>query len=620
MCGICGWVDYSGDLRESQDTLAAMTGTMACRGPDDEGMWVSPHGAVGHRRLAIIDIEGGRQPMAAGRGDGTAAVLTYSGEVYNYQELREELVAGGHRFETRSDTEVVLRAYLEWGAGLASHLNGMYAFGIWDTGAEELLLVRDRMGIKPLYYYPTPAGVLFGSEPKAILANPAARAVVDAEGLRELMAFVKSPESAVYQGMYEVRPGGTVRITRDGVARDRYWRLEAREHTDDLDTTVRTVRELLDDIVRRQLISDVPLCTLLSGGLDSSAVTALAARALREQGDGGALRSFSVDFVGYTEHFSPDDMRDTPDAPYVHDLARHLAPLGVEHHDIVLDSGDLMSPQVRAAVLRARDMPIGIGDMDTSLYLLFEAIRRQSTVALSGESADEVFGGYRWFHDPAAVHAGTFPWLAGPGALRFTALEEVLHHDVLEKLDLPGYRARSYRQALDEVPRLPGETGLEARMREVSYLHLTRFVQILLDRKDRMSMANGLEVRVPFCDHRLVQYVFNAPWAMKTFDGHEKSLLRAAARDVLPDTILDRRKSPYPAIQDPGYEKALREEADLLLGDGSLATASLVDLTKVRALLDRPQDPSAHDDVRPALEGFLQFTMWLETTGVRVAL
>ncbi|RAY16221.1 asparagine synthase (glutamine-hydrolyzing) [Actinomadura craniellae] len=610
MCGICGWIDFDRDLQGAWDTLRDMTATMACRGPDDEGMWLSPHGALGHRRLAIIDIEGGRQPMAAGEEGRARAVLTYSGEVYNFRELRAELAARGHTFRTGSDTEVVLRAYLEWGADLATHLNGMYAFAIWDTRTEELLLVRDRMGIKPLYYYPTPAGVIFGSEPKAILANPLARPVVDAEGLRELLTFVKTPEHAVYRGMHEVRPGGIVRIGRGGLTKDRYWKLETREHTDDLDTTVRTVRALLDDIVERQLISDVPLCTLLSGGLDSSTVTALAARALREHGEGD-LRSFAVDFVGYTENFSPDELRDTPDAPFVYDLARHLAPLGVRHEDIVLDSAALMDPAVRDAVLRSRDLPAGIGDMDTSLYLLFKAIREQSTVALSGESADEVFGGYRWFHDPEAVHAGTFPWLTAPAGGQFTGLQHVLGADAARELDLPGYRDRRYREALDEVPRLPGETGLEARMREISYLHLTRFVQLLLDRKDRMSMASGLEVRVPFCDHRLVEYVFNSPWAMKTFDGREKSLLRAAAADVLPNSILERRKSPYPSTQDPGYEKALREEATHLLASGHVAASPLIDLSRVRAMLERPQSGNDHD-VRSTLEGFLQFNTWLE--------
>jgi len=292
MCGVTGWVDWHRDLCAERSTVDAMTATMACRGPDDAGTWVSPHAALGHRRLAVIDPAGGRQPMVAGD-----AVLTYSGEVYNFQELRSELEGRGHRFRTHSDTEVVVHAYLEWGEDLAAHLNGMYAFGIWDPRREELLLVRDRMGIKPLYYYPTPNGVLFGSEPKAILANPLAQRVVDADGLRELVAFVKTPEHGIFKGMYEVRPGQIVKVRREGLTKRRYWQLESYEHTDDIPQTVKTVRGLLDDIVGRQLISDVPLCTLLSGGLDSSAVTAIAAKDLREQAL-GKVRSFAVDFAG----------------------------------------------------------------------------------------------------------------------------------------------------------------------------------------------------------------------------------------------------------------------------------------------------------------------------------
>ncbi|MEV5741523.1 asparagine synthase (glutamine-hydrolyzing) [Microbispora rosea] len=613
MCGISGWVDYGRDLRRERETVQAMTDTMACRGPDAEGMWLTPHAAFGHRRLAIIDIEGGRQPMTADAGGEVVAALTYSGEVYNFRELRAELTRSGHRFRTQSDTEVVLEAYLEWGEDFVSRLNGMYAFAIWDARREELLLVRDRMGIKPLYYYPTANGVLFGSEPKAILANPLAERVVDADGLREILAFVKTPECAVFRGMYEVRPGQVVKLRREGLSKRRYWRLEAREHTDDLQTTIRTVRELLDDIVERQLISDVPLCTLLSGGLDSSAVTALAARALAGQ---GGVRSFSVDFAGYSENFQADDMRDTPDTPYVHDVVRHV---GSDHTDIVLDSADLMDPAVRAAVLRARDLPLGIGDMDTSLYLLFKAIRGHSTVALSGESADEVFGGYRWFHDPEAVNSGTFPWLAMRGQTGLSTRGEFLNEELLRKLDIPAYRADSYQRALAEVPRVPGETGLQKRMREVSYLHLTRFVQILLDRKDRMSMAVGLEVRVPFCDHRLVEYVFNAPWAMKTFDGHEKSLLRAATADVLPRSVVERRKVPYPSTQDPAYERALRAEVTRVL-DGSPAIGCLVDAGKVRTILDQPLGAVSLQGARTSLEGILQINAWLGAYDVRLAI
>ncbi|WP_067140963.1 asparagine synthase (glutamine-hydrolyzing) [Microtetraspora malaysiensis] len=613
MCGIAGWIDYNRDLGAERDTARAMTETMACRGPDAEGLWTEPHAALGHRRLAIIDIEGGRQPMAAEHDGRLLAVLTYSGEVYNFRELRAELAVRGHRFRTESDTEVVLEAYLEWGEDFVDRLNGMYAFAIWDARREELLLVRDRMGIKPLYYYPTPSGVLFGSEPKAILANPLVERVVDADGLRELLAFVKTPESAVYRGMYEVRPGQIVRVRREGLTKRRYWRLESREHTDDLPTTISTIRGLLDDIVGRQLISDVPLCTLLSGGLDSSAVTALAARSLGST----KVRSFSVDFAGYTENFQPDAMRDTPDGPYVHDVVEHI---GADHTDIVLNSADLMNPAVRAAALRARDIPMGMGDMDTSLYLLFKAIRERSTVALSGESADEVFGGYKWFHDPDTVNAGTFPWLATVGVGHRNGLTTLFDEPLLRKLDIPAYRADSYQQALAAVEPLPGESGLQKRMREVSHMHLTRFVQILLDRKDRMSMAVGLEVRVPFCDHRLVEYVFNTPWAMKTFDGREKSLLRAATGDVLPRSVVERRKSPYPSTQDPAYERALQVESARLLSRDDLAIAPLLDLAKARNVLDHEVGTTSLQENRTAMEQLVQFNAWMEEYGVRVTI
>ncbi|SEL49252.1 asparagine synthase (glutamine-hydrolyzing) [Streptacidiphilus jiangxiensis] len=613
MCGITGWVSYDRDLTTERASVDAMNATMALRGPDAAGVWLDTHAALGHRRLAVIDLEGGAQPMTVTHDGRTLLATTYSGEIYNYRELRAELTARGHTFTTASDTEVALRAYLEWGEDFTHRLNGMYAFALWDPRREELLLVRDRMGIKPLYYYPTRDGVLFGSEPKAILAHPLARAVVDAEGLSELFSFVKSPGHAVYCGMRELRPGHTLRVRRGGLTERRYWALEAREHTDDLDTTVGRVRELLDDIVERQLVADVPLCTLLSGGLDSSVITALAARQLGENGR-GPVRSFAVDFVGQTENFRPDALRGTPDGPYAHALAEHVA---ADHRDIVLSTLDLTERAGRDAVLFARDLPIGIGEGDTSLYLLFKAIREQTTVALSGESADEVFGGYSWFHDPEAVAGDTFPWLwaiqrgfAGEGAaLSATAL---LQPGLLGKVDVAGYRQAQYRQALAEVPRLRGEGATERRMREISHLHLTRFVQILLDRKDRASMATGLEVRVPFCDHRLVEYVFNAPWAMKTFDGREKSLLRAATRDVLPDVVAERVKSPYPSTQDPAYAEALRGDLKAVLADRDARVHDLLDTPAAAAAVASAAGP----DLRNAAETVLALDTWLRNYDV----
>ncbi|MFJ5900803.1 asparagine synthase (glutamine-hydrolyzing) [Streptomyces sp. NPDC093064] len=611
MCGITGWISYDRDLRAEAATLSAMTETMACRGPDDRGTWTEGPAALGHRRLAIIDLPGGRQPMTADTPDGTVA-LVYSGEAYNFTELRAELVARGHRFTTDSDTEVVLRGYLEWGDEVAERLNGMYAFAIWDGRHDELVMIRDRMGIKPFYYHPTPDGVLFGSEPKAILANPMVRPRVTLDGLRELFTFVKTPGHAVWDGMHEVEPGTVVTVGRTGLRTRAYWRLRTLPHPDDRDTTVATVRTLLDDIVRRQLVADVPRCTLLSGGLDSSAMTALAARRLAEQGE--KVRSFAVDFVGQSDHFVADDLRATPDTPFVHDVARAA---GTDHQDIVLDAHTLADPEIRRKVVRARDLPMGFGDMDSSLYLLFRSIRDHSTVALSGESADEVFGGYQQFFDEEARRADTFPWLVR-FQRDFGDDAGVLRPDLARALDLRAYIADGYRTAISAVSRLDGESDFEFRMRQICHLHLTRFVRALLDRKDRMSMAVGLEVRVPYCDHRLVEYVYNAPWALKSFDGREKTLLRESTADLLPKSVYDRVKSPYPSTQDPKYALALQDHAKDLLGRPGHPVFDLVDQERLRRLAHSDTPLGGNQAARRGLERTLDLAVWLDLYQPRI--
>ncbi|TIN32541.1 MAG: asparagine synthase (glutamine-hydrolyzing) [Mesorhizobium sp.] len=583
MCGICGWIDFDRDLGgpDGRRELANMTATMANRGPDDEGTWIGGPAALGHRRLAIIDIQGGRQPMTLQEDGRPDLVLVYTGETYNYRELRQQLAGLGHRFDTSSDTEVVLHAHREWGQcdprNAVRELNGMFAYALWDTAKRELLLVRDRLGIKPLYYYPTEHGVLFGSEPKAILANSLAESAMDADGLRRALCSIPDPDGTVLHGMHEVRPGHIVRVTRGGIRQVSYWHLTDTGHTDDVPATIRRVRELLEDTIQRQLVADVPLCTLLSGGLDSSAMTALAARFSNER-----IRSFAVDFLGYTDNFIPSQWYPTPDGPYVKEVAKFV---GTEHKDITLSAQELMDPNVQAATLHARDLPSTFGNLDSSLYLLFRAIRQHSTVALSGEGADELFGGYTYSHDPAYVQRDTFPWNEGSEDIAQRTLEPSL----VEKLDLPGYLDEQYRRALAEVPSLTGPASAdphECRMREVCYLFLTRYLPSMLDRKDRMSMASGLEVRVPYCDHRLVEYVFGTPWAHKTFDGREKSLLRAATADLIPLSVVQRVKSGYPAIQDATYDKLLRTRFTALLNDPNAAVAPLLSVDRSRALLD----------------------------------
>jgi asparagine synthase (glutamine-hydrolysing) len=602
MCGITGWVSFDRDLTRERETLDAMTQTMACRGPDASGTWVERHAALGHRRLAIIDLPGGAQPMSVHTPNGEVS-LVYSGEAYNFVELRDELIRRGERFTTSSDTEVVLRGYLHWGTALAERLNGMYAFAIWDARDQKLVMIRDRMGIKPFYFYRTSDGVLFGSEPKAILANPLANRSVDADGLREILAYSFTPRHAIWSDMQQAEPGTVVTVDVDGVRERTYWRLQTRPHTDDVDTTVGRVRELLDDIVRRQLVADVPRCVLLSGGLDSGTLTALAAAHLGDE----RVRTFAVDFMGQAENFKPDDLRDTPDAPYIKEMVEHV---GSEHADIVLNPKELADPEIRKAALIARDMPMGLGDMDFSLYLLFKAIRERSTVALSGESADETFGGYKHMHIPQIQQAPTFPWIAvsvGP----FDKDATGLNPELVSRLTLEEYRRDKYESAVAEVERLDTEDDFEYRMRIMIYLHQTRFMRSLLDRKDRMSMAVGLEVRVPFCDHRIAEYVYNAPWSMKTYDGQEKSLLRGAVKDMLPESVAWRPKSPYPSTQDPFYARELQQQGKDLLTQADHAVYELVNRNWLKAAT--AEDPDAMGRLtRLGLERTLDLAVWLD--------
>lgn len=609
MCGITGWVAFDRDLAAEGATIAAMTETLRRRGPDDGGTWTAAHAALGHRRLAIIDPANGAQPMVE---EGRAA-LVYNGEIYNHLELRAELEALGHGFRTNCDTEVLLRGWLEWGEAVVPKLNGIFAFAVWDVAREELVLVRDRLGVKPLYYYPTADGVLFGSEPKAILANPLASARASREDLCDALLFLRTPGRVPFAGMAEVKPGHLLRVRRDGLEEARYWRLEARPHPHDRDETIAHIRALLDDIVARQLMSDVPLCALLSGGLDSSAVTALAQRARKARGAEN-LATFCVDFVGHTEGFQADPIRPSPDGPFAREVADFV---GSDHHVIMLDKGRLLDPQVRAAVLGAWDLPFNFGDLDVSLYLLFAGVREHATVALSGEAADELFGGYLWFSDPGAMAAETFPWLKlaahkglDPASLFTPAF--------MDQLRLPEYTAALYADALAEVPVLPGEDARERRLREISYITLTRWLPILLEKKDRASMAVGLEGRVPFCDHRLVEYVFNIPWTMKQSFALEKGLLREAVKDVLPASVIERKKAAYPTTQDPGYDRAMVGVLEARAADPASPLHAFLAPEGVARLAAKVKEQPLSEFERILVESTVRLDAWISRYGVEI--
>ncbi|MEU8526547.1 asparagine synthase (glutamine-hydrolyzing) [Streptomyces sp. NPDC048629] len=631
MCGIAGWAGREGGpVRQDPGLAEGMAQTMACRGPDDRGVWSDRHTTLIHTRLAVIDVAGGLQPMTAAPGGAAApaeeplAVLSYNGEVYNFRELRAELAALGHRFRTRSDTEVVLHAYLEWGERCVERLEGMFAFAVRDPRRRTLFLARDRFGIKPLCYALTGDALVFASEPKTLLAHPDVRPAVDLDGLRVLFSMARAPGEHVYRDIRDLPPGHTLTYGPDGrTTLRRYFQLEARPHEDGLDDTVRTVRELLETSVARELVSDVPLSVLLSGGLDSSAVAALAARALsgRDGRDGHRVRTATVTYSGYSDNFQPDLVRSAPDAPYARAVADHI---GADHLEIELTTADLIDPAARRAVLRAQDVPAPFGDMDTSTYQAFAGVRRHCKVALTGESADEIFGGYSWVHIPDLADEEQFPWVAfeqwHPGT-RDGLGQGLLSPAFASRLDMRTYYAERYDQAMREIPRLAGESAEERRAREICHLHLTHWLPRLLERNDRLSMISGLEVRVPFCDPRLVQYAYNIPWELKTFDGREKSLLRAAVADLLPEQVLERPKAPFPVSQDATYTKALHQEFADVLADPSSPVLPLLDLEKARRVTGPEGQAAAQDWLhRMNVEMVLQVDTWLREHGAGLEL
>ena len=470
---------------------------------------------------------------------------------------------------------MLLVSYIEWGRECIKRFNGIFAFGIWDEAEQSLFLGRDRLGVKPLFYTVKGSALIFGSEIKALLANPLVKPELDEQGLAEvfIMGPARTPGQGVFRDIKEVRPGWSLVYDRNGVHRQQYWRLESRPHLDDLDTTAEIIRNLLEDTVERQLVSDVPVCVLLSGGLDSSTITAFATQAYQRAGL-GRLHTFSVDYVDNQRYFQANPFETDADAPWVQRVAAHC---GTEHHTILVDTPELVEA-LRTAV-HARDLP-GMADIDASLYLFCREIKKQATVAVSGESADEIFGGYPWFHRPEDVHSGTFPWIR-----MVRERMRLLSPDLATQLRPVEYVADRFQEAISDVPKLTGEDPSEALMRQMTHLNMWHFMQILLDRKDRMSSAVGLEVRVPYCDHRLAEYVWNIPWAFKTDGGTAKGILRRALRGVLPDDVLSRRKTPYPKTHNPSYLKAVCGQLASILDDPNSPLLPFVDTAALRRVV-----------------------------------
>ncbi len=640
MCGIAGFCDFTTDLRNEyeiyENIVAGMGKRITHRGPDDFNTIVDEHAALAHARLAVIDVEGGKQPMTKLLADGDVRLLdhsfcrkkcpirimdgigrysiVYNGEIYNTKELREELRTRGYEFDTKSDTEIILNGYIEYGAKIAEKLNGIFAFAIWDSKRQCMFLCRDRFGVKPLFYTRFDNKVIFGSEIKCILTYPGIEPVVDRRGMCDLFATgpARRPGDGVFKDIYELPAASAMIVMREGVKVYKYYKLPGYEHTKNYADTVKDVGELLYDSVKRQMVSDVGICTLLSGGVDSSIVSAIVARELGSTGD--RLDTYSFDYVDNDKYFKASSFQPSEDRPFVDIMVNHIN----SKHKYLYCNSEMLYKELFNAV-KAKDVP-GMADVDSSMLYFCRQIKDNHTVCLSGECADEIFGGYPWFNDEQVFNERVFPW-----SKNIDYRESILKKDIVNEIRMREFADECYEETISHTPYLQGDSQEERRRREISYLNIVWFMQTLLERKDRMTMASGLEVRVPFADHRLVEYVYNVPWKYKCKDGVVKSLLRDSASYLLPNEVMYRKKSPYPKTYNPEYEALLKNALSDILKDKEKPLNQIIDKNTIKNLLLEPAQYGrpwfGQLMALPQLYAYLiQTNYWMEEYKVKIEL
>lgn len=615
MCGIAGFynprIHYQQNPGPWRKLLNNMNLVQKRRGPDEDGIYLSDHCGLAHVRLSIIDLVSGKQPMIRQTGNRKCAIV-FNGEIYNMNELKEDLQKNGVVFHTESDTEVILAGYMQYGKDYIQKLNGIFAIAIWDLDREELLLYRDRLGVKPLFYTIAEDTFVFSSELKGLFVYPKVRRCVDREGLCEIFALgpARTPGKAVFKDIHEVLPGESICINKGGMQKSFYWKLQSHPHTDSFDETVEKTAFLVTDAIRMQMLSDVPISTFLSGGVDSSIVTAVCAKELKKLGK--VLNTFSFDFVNNDQYFQSNAFQPSQDAPYAKEMAEWC---GTNHRVLECTNQEQLDGLYKA--VDARDLPC-MADIESSMLYFCSIVKQFNTVTLTGECADEIFGGYPWFHKKQFFETNAFPWSSD-----LTPRKVLLNDDLIHQLRMEDYAQAAYEATIKETPVLPEDSPFEKRRREISYLNLRWFMANLLERMDRTSMYSGLEARVPLADHRIVEYVFSVPWEMKCPDGIVKGLLRHAAKGLVKENVLWRKKSPYPKTYDPHYEALLAHRLKEVISDPAAPIRPLLNMQKVNAFIESPSDYG-----RPwygqlmagpqMLAYMLQINYWLEHYQIQV--
>lgn len=574
MCGIAGILTESIDLRNERPMIENISKTLKMRGPDAKGEYVTADTALIHRRLSVIDVENGSQPMRFGK-----YIIVYNGELYNTDEIRNELETFGYSFDTHCDTEVVLKAYDKWKEDSVKRLNGIFAYAVYDEREKSLFLVRDRIGVKPCFYSKVGKLFAFASRISSLLCIPQIKPLVNEEGLNEIFMLgpAKTIGKAIFKDISELAPAHYMIYKNGEISISQYWKLEAKENKETVDEAVEHTYYLVKDAIERQLVSDVPLATFLSGGLDSSIISKVAADYYKEKGT--VLNTYSVDYTDNDKYFKKSLFQPNKDSDYINLVSDAI---GSVHHNVVLDNCDVADALETAAI--ARCVP-GFADVDSSLMLFCKEVKKNFTVCLSGECADEIFGGYPWYHRKDILFEECFPWARSTAARR-----NILKPDFL--LNGEDYLHNAYEQTVAMTSYLDGESHLEKRMREMFVLNLNWFMQTLLARKDVMSMESSLEVRVPFCDYRLVEYAYNMSWEQKAFDGREKGILRKAFENELPYDIVWRKKSPYPKTHNPVYFECVCNLVQQALDDKSCPLYDMLNADAVKNLMSNPDSMS----------------------------
>ena len=607
MCGFVGFANFKNDISSMKNILLNMNSTLSKRGPDEDGYYINKNVALGHKRLIVIDPVGGKQPMIEKFSYGEY-VIVYNGQIYNTKELKDILVENGFSFNGHCDTEVLLKSYIHYGHNVVNHLNGIFAFAIWDSRKKELFLARDHFGVKPLFYTLKDGSLIFGSEIKALFEYPGIEKILDNQGISELFGIgpAHTPGTTIFKNIYELKPAHYAVFNEYGFKTKRYWKLISKPHTDSFGTTCDKVKLLLNDAITRQLVSDVPLCIFLSGGLDSSIITKFAADYCQDNGL-PPLDTYSIDYVDNDKNFVKSDFQPNSDNYYISLMNRNLH---TKHHSIVIDTPELAKYLEDAMI--ARDMP-GMADIDSSLLLFCKNVKKEMTVALTGECSDEIFGGYPWFFREDALSSGTFPW-----SIALDERQKLLNPSIGSKINLKSYIDYRYNESLSEVEILDSDSEETAQKRKISHLTLNWFMQTLLDRSDRMAMYNGFELRVPFCDYRLAQYVWNIPWEIKALKGREKGLLRFVCKGSLPDEIVDRKKSPYPKTHNPTYLAKVKEMLSDIMKDKNAPINNLLNREYILDILNTDGNAFTRPwfgqlMTGPQLMAYLcQVNMWLE--------